>query len=306
MEKTIKRKNAAKRLHASRAYYVMLALPVIYYLIFCYIPMGGLAIAFQKYNAYKGIMGSKWVGLANFRKFFHDPNFYRTFRNTLMLGIYEIIFSFPAPIIMALLLNELKNNKFKRVIQTISYMPHFVSTVVVVGLITNFLSYDGIFNTIVSMFGGKRQTWLLRSEAFRSIYIISGIWQGLGWGSIIYLAALTDIDPEQYEAACIDGAGRLQQMRHITLPGIMPTVVIMFIFKVGGIMSASFEKVLLLYNPSVYETADIISTYVYRRGLLQNDFSYGTAVGLFNSAVALFFLVITNAISRKVGETSLW
>lgn len=268
--------------------------------------MGGLVIAFQKYNAYKGISGSTWVGFANFQKFLTDPYFFRIFRNTIVLGVYQIVFAFPMPVLMALMLNELYSDKFKRVIQTISYMPHFISMVVVVGLITNFLSYDGIFNRILTALGGTPTNWLLAPSAFRSIYTLSGIWQELGWGSIIYLAALTGIDPQQYEAAKIDGAGKLARMRHITLPGIMPTVTIMFIFKVGAIMSASFEKVLLLYNPSVYETADIISTYVYRYGLLKSNFSYGTAVGLFNSIVALFFLTVTNRLSRKVSETSLW
>lgn len=251
-------------------------------------------------------MASEWVGFANFEKFLTDPYFYRIFRNTILLGVYQIIFAFPTPIIMALLLNELKSERFKRTIQTISYMPHFISMVVVVGLISNFLSYDGVLNKFLAFIGVKPATWLLIPGAFRSIYTISSIWQELGWGSIVYLAALTSIDPQQYEAATIDGAGRLQRIRYITLPGILPTVTIMFIFKVGAIMSASFEKVLLLYNPSVYETADIIATYVYRRGLLQSDFSYGTAVGLFNSLVALFFLAITNGITRKLGETSLW
>lgn len=251
-------------------------------------------------------MASEWVGFANFEKFLTDPYFYRIFRNTILLGVYQIIFAFPTPIIMALLLNELKSERFKRTIQTISYMPHFISMVVVVGLISNFLSYDGVLNKFLAFIRVKPATWLLIPGAFRSIYTVSSIWQELGWGSIVYLAALTGIDPQQYEAATIDGAGRLQRIRYITLPGILPTVTIMFIFKVGAIMSASFEKVLLLYNPSVYETADIIATYVYRRGLLQSDFSYGTAVGLFNSLVALFFLAITNGITRKLGETSLW
>lgn len=295
-----------RSLRQNSAFYAMLLLPVCYYLLFCYVPMGGLVIAFQKYNAYRGIASSNWVGFRHFRDFLNDPYFRRIFSNTIVLGIYQILFAFPMPVLMALLLNELRSNRFKRVIQTISYMPHFISTVVVVGMLTNFLSYDGIINTFMTLLGISRTTWLIKPSAFRTIYTVSGIWQELGWGSIVYLAALTGIDPGQYEAATIDGAGRFQRMRYITLPGIMPTITIMFIFKVGAIMSASFEKVLLLYNPSVYDTADIISTYVYRRGLVQSDFSYGTAVGLFNSIVALFFLTITNWLSRKMGETSLW
>ena len=295
-----------RSLRRNGAFYAMLLLPICYYILFCYVPMGGLVIAFQKYNAYRGIASSKWVGLQHFRDFLNDPYFRRIFANTIVLGVYQILFAFPMPVLMALLLNELRSNRFKRIIQTISYMPHFISTVVVVGMLTNFLSHDGIINTFMTLFGISRTTWLIKPSAFRTIYTVSGIWQELGWGSIVYLAALTGIDPGQYEAATIDGAGRFQRIRYITLPGILPTITIMFIFKVGAIMSASFEKVLLLYNPSVYETADIISTYVYRRGLVQSDFSYGTAVGLFNSIVALFFLTITNWLSRKMGETSLW
>ncbi len=300
------RSNWRKQLLRSRSYYVMLALPVVYYLLFCYVPMGGLVIAFQKYNAYQGILNSKWVGLKHFQNFLSDDYFFRIFRNTLILGSYQIIFTFPAPIILAILLNELKSVRYKRVIQTISYLPHFLSTVVVCGLITNFMSFDGLFNQLFAPLGVQQSQWMLKAGAFRSIYTISGIWQTAGWGSIVYLAALTGIDPEQYEAAVIDGATRFQRIRFITLPGILPTIVIMFIFKVGSIMSVSFEKVLLLYYPATYETSDVISTYVYRRGLLKNDFSYGTAVGLFNSVIALIFLTVTNWTSKKVGETSLW
>lgn len=294
------------KIRKSKSFYIMLLLPVCYYLIFCYAPMGGIVIAFQKYNVYKGITGSKWVGLANFQRLFRDPFFWRIFRNTLLLGVYQIVFAFPMPILMALLLNEIKKDRIKRTVQTISYMPHFISTVVVAGLIINFMSFDGIFNQFASLLKFERQAYMQQAGAFRSIYTISSIWQETGWNSIIYLAALAGIDTEQYEAATIDGAGRYQKIRYITLPGILPTIVIMFIFKVGAIMSASFEKVLLLYNPATYETADIISTYVYRQGLLKSDFSYGTAVGLFNSIVSLIFLTTTNWICKKLGETSLW
>ncbi|WP_232436847.1 ABC transporter permease [Paenibacillus senegalimassiliensis] len=210
------------------------------------------------------------------------------------------------PIILALLLNELKNRNFQRIVQTVSYLPHFLSTVVVCGILVNFLSYDGIINQLLQAIGLERIQFLMIPEWFRTIYISSEIWQGIGWGSIIYLAALTGIDPQLYEAATVDGANRWKRALHITLPGIAPTIIIMFLFSIGALMSVSFEKVLLLSNGSNFETSDIIATYVYRRGLISSDFSYATAVGLFNSFIALFFLTIGNKISKKVSETSLW
>ncbi|WP_309120119.1 ABC transporter permease subunit [Paenibacillus sp.] len=293
-------------LKKSKYYYLMFAIPLLYFLTFDYIPMFGILIAFKDYSVFDGILGSEWVGLAYFQEFLTDPYFYRILRNTLLIGLYQIAFAFPAPIVLALLLNELRHEKFKRFVQTVSYMPHFLSTVVVCGILVNFLSYDGLVNQALGFFGIENIHFLMIPEWFRTIYIGSGIWQGIGWGSIIYLAALTAIDPQLYDAAKIDGANRWKQMRHVTLPGIAPTIVIMLLFSIGAIMSVSFEKVLLLQNGANFDTSDIISTYVYRRGLVSTDFSYATAVGLFNSVVALFFLTLGNYISKKVSETSLW
>ena len=278
----------------------------MYFVIFHYLPMFGVLIAFKDYNVFDGVFKSKWVGFEHFRVFLTDPYFYKLVRNTMMIGFYHIVFSFPAPIILALLLNELRSLAFKRVVQTISYLPHFLSTVVVVGLLVNFLSYEGIINRFVSWFGYEPTHFLMLAEWFRTIYISSEIWQGIGWGSIIYLAALTSIDTQQYEAAKIDGANRWKQMIHVTLPGIAPTIIILLLFNIGAILNVSFEKVLLMSNGSNIETSDVISLFVYRRGLISADFSFATAVGLFNSVIALIFLTAANTISKKLNETSLW
>ncbi len=284
-----------------------LAVPVLaYFIIFKYIPMYGITIAFKNYVPTKGIFGSDWVGFEHFMRFFKSVYFKRTVLNTLIISVYDVIFGFPAPIIFALLLNEVKNNIFKRTIQTITYLPHFISTVVIAGMIIDFTSQNGLINNIIALFGGERTDMLMRPEMFRGIYIISGIWQGVGWGSIIYLSALSSIDQEQYEAAYIDGANRWQQAINVTLPGIMPTITILFILKIGGLMSVGSEKILLLYSPVTYETADVISTFIYRKGLLDMDYSFSTAVGLFNSIINIILLSTANALSRKVNETSLW
>ena len=288
-------------------YIYIMAIPVvIYYLIFMYWPMYGAQIAFKQFSPGKGILGSPWIGLKNFEKFFRSFYLTRLLRNTLLISFYGLLFSFPAPIILALLLNELRSNKFKRCVQTISYLPHFISVMVICGMIIDFTRSDGLINDIIAFFGGTRKTMLLDPGLFRPIYIISDIWQGVGWGSIIYLSALTGIDPEQYEAAVIDGAGRLQKILYITLPGIAPTIVIMLIMRMGQMMNVGYEKIILLYNGNTYETADVISSFVYRKGLVEADYGYSTAIGLFNSIVNLLLLLITNTISRKVGETSLW
>ncbi len=290
----------------SKYLYLLFALPFLYYLLFCYWPMNGVLIAFQNFRVRKGILGSDWVGFANFANFITDPYFWKLVRNTILLNVYNILFGFPAPIVLALLMNELRNAGFKKFVQTVSYLPHFISTVVVVSMIVNFLSSDGMINMLLKAFGQTSVQFLMQPEWFRPIYVASGIWQNVGWNSIIYLAALSNVDMQLYEAATIDGAGRFRQMLNVTLPGIMPTITIMFIFAVGGIMSVGFEKILLLYNGSTYETADVIATYVYRRGLLKSDFSYGTAVGLFQSVIGFLFLFVTNQLSKRFGETSLW
>ncbi len=288
-------------------YLIFLAIPVVlWYLIFCYIPMYGIIIAFKDFNPVKGVFGSAWVGFRHFKEFFNSYYAWRVIRNTLLLNIYGLIFSFPAPIILAVLLNELRSKWFKKTVQTVTYLPHFVSMVVICGMITDFTSQSGIINTIIEMFGGERVSFLLYPEYFRTIYVASGVWQGVGWGSILYLAALTGIDQELYAAASIDGAGRWRQFLSVTLPGITPTISIMLILNIGNMMNVGYEKVILLYNPNTYETADIISSYVYRRGLINADYSFSVAVGLFNSLVNLVMIIIANQTSKKVNETSLW
>ena len=288
-------------------YIYLMSIPVvIYYILFHYLPMYGAIISFKNFSPGLGIWGSPWVGFQNFEDFFTGPYFFRIFRNTVLINFYQLIFNFPAPILLALLLNEITSNKFKRVVQTVSYMPHFISIMVICGLIIDFTAKDGIINDLVAFFGVERQSMLLNPGLFQPIYVLSGIWQEIGWGSIIYLAALSSIDTEQYEAAHIDGATRWQQMWNITLPGIMPTIIIMLILRIGSMMNLGFEKIILLYNPSIYETADVISSYVYRKGLLEFSYSYSSAVGLFNSVINFVLLLSANKISRKVNEVSLW
>ncbi|WP_336787329.1 ABC transporter permease [Paenibacillus sp. MMO-177] len=282
-------------------------LPVIaYYLIFHYIPMYGALIAFKEYSPMKGILGSDWVGLKHFHDFFGSYYFTRILKNTLVISLYSLIFEFPAPIILALLINEVRNKTFKRVAQTITYMPYFISLVVICGIITDFTNADGIINRLFMLFGYDGQAMLQKPELFRPIYILSEIWQRIGWESIIYIAALMSIDQEQYEAARIDGASRIKQIFFITLPGILPTITIMFILRMGNMLNVGFEKIILLYNPVTYNTADVISSFVYRKGLLEFGWSYSSAVGLFNSVVNLALLVTANYISRKVNKSSLW
>ncbi len=279
---------------------------LIFYLVFMYKPMYGAIIAFMDYRPAKGILGSDWVGVEQFVRFFHSPYFYRLIRNTIVLSIYSLLFCFTAPILLALLLNEVKGKRFKSITQTVSYLPHFISMVVAVGMIKEFCMTDGLINDIIVFFGGERSALLQNPALYRTIYIISDIWQEVGWGSIIYLAALSGIDSERYEAAAIDGAGKFRQMIHVTIPGIMPTVTIMLILRIGSLMNMGYEKTILLYNSSTYETADIISSYIYRVGLLEQNWSYSTAIGLFNSVINCILLLAANRISKKVTETSLW
>lgn len=284
-----------------------MALPVLaYYIIFHYGPMYGVIIAFKNFSPGRGILGSSWVGFQWFKDFFSSYYFGRLLRNTVLINVLNLIFSFPAPIILALLLNELRHERFKKTVQTVSYLPHFISLVVICGMIHDFTARDGIINDIVEWFGGERKTMLLEPGLFRPIYIISGIWQNVGWDSIIYLAALSGIDQELYEAAVIDGANRWKQTLHITLPGILPTIVILLIMRIGAMMNVGHEKIILLYNSNIYETADVISTFVYRKGLSQANYSYSAAVGLFNSIVNFVLIILANWFSRKATEISLW
>ena len=285
-----------------------MALPVfLYFVVFHFLPMYGLIISFQRYVPAKGVFESAWVGLKHFKAFFGDMFFWRLLRNTFLLNFYDLVFGFPMPILFALLLNEVSSRTFKRLTQTITYMPHFISLVVVCGLIFTFTRSTGPIAQIVASATGQDAFNLLgRAENFRAIYVATNIWQGFGWGSIIYFAALSTIDPSLYEAAVIDGAKRFKQVIHITLPSIAPTIVILLILRIGQIMSVGFEKIILLYSPSTYETADVISSYVYRRGLVELNYSFGTAVGLFNSLINFVLIIGANAFSRKVNETSLW
>ncbi|MCI8900455.1 MAG: sugar ABC transporter permease [Lachnospiraceae bacterium] len=284
-----------------------MVLPVIlFYILFHYKPMYGAIIAFQDYNPRQGVTGSEWVGFDQFIRFFTSPYFGRLVKNTLLLSVYGIIFGFPAPIILALLLNELRARRFKKTVQTITYLPHFISLVVVTGIIKDFTQSTGLINDIIVMFGGERSSLIQNPALYRTIYIVSDIWQGIGWGSIIYLSALSGVDQQLYEAASIDGAGRWKQLIHVTLPGIAPTIVIMLIMRMGQLLGTGYEKTILLYNEATYETADVIASYIYRVGILERNWSYSTAIGLFNSVINLALLIATNKISRRVSETSLW
>ena len=281
-------------------------LPVLAsYIVFQYGPMFGLSIVFMDYTPGKGFFESPWVGLKHFDAFFHDFYFGRVLKNTIIIAVVGLIFSFPSQILLALMINELKNKTFSRIVQSITYMPHFISIVVICSMIIMLTSRDGAITAFLSLFGFEKQTMLNRPDLFLPIYIISNIWQNVGWGSIIFLSALTGIDPGLYEAAKIDGAGRFRQLISVTLPGILPTIIIMFILEVGKMFNVGHEKILLLYNPITYETADVISTYVYRKGLLEANWSFSTAVGMFNSVVSFCLVHFTNRFSRRSG-TSLW
>ena len=301
-----KMKNIKNDLVKYAGLYLMVLPVVLYYVIFAYKPMYGMIIAFKEIRPLLGIMGSEWVGLQHFKDFFESYYFTRILKNTLVISISSIIFSFPAPIIFALLLNELKNLKLKKITQTISYMPHFISMVVVAGMINIFVQANGPVTSILAKFGVENISLLTKPEYFVPVYVISGIWQGIGWGAIIYLSALTGIDQELYEAAKIDGANRWKQTIYITLPGISQTIIIMLLLRLGNIMSVGHEKIILLYNEGIYETADVISTFVYRRGLVNFEWSYSTAVGIFNSVINFIVVLIFNKLSKKVTEVGLW
>ena len=297
----------AKALFQDR-YLWLLAVPaIVYYILFHYLPMYGLLIAFKDFSPFLGILRSPWVGFVWFEQFFTSIHFVRTVRNTLLLNFYGFFFNFTVPIIFALLLNEVHNSLFRRWVQTISYIPHFVSIVVVVGLINAmFNTENGLVNTVMGRLGMEPVPFLILPGWFRPLYIGSDIWQHFGWRAIIYLAALTAIDQEQYDAAWVDGANRWQQLRFITLPGIAPTIIILMILYVGQMMSVGFEKILLMYGPGTYETADVISTFVYRRGIAGGDYSFAAAAGLFNSVINLVLILMVNRMSRQFTGTSLW
>lgn len=303
------RRSFLNRLWRERYLWLMILPVVVYFIIFSYVPMYGVTIAFKEYNVGLGILKSPWANpwYKHFAQFFQSIYCWRLIRNTLLLNIYTLIFSFPVPILFAILLNEIRNIKLRRVMQTVSYMPHFLSTVIVVGILVNFLSLgDGIVNVFITKLGGQPIDFIGSTRWFRTIYVASGIWQGFGWNSIIYLAAITSISVELYESARLDGCSRFKEIVYITLPSIAPTIIILLILRFGSMMSVGFEKVYLLYTPRTYEVADVISTYVYRAGLTNAQFSFSTAVDFFNSVINLTLLLAVNRISRSVSETSLF
>lgn len=303
----VSRPSLAKRLADSK-YLLLMFLPAgLYYIIFEYVPMFGILIAFKNYNIMHGVWGSSWAGLKYFEFFFSSPDFLVLLKNTFLLGFYSIVWSFPAPIVLALLINEIRHTVFKRFVQTVSYLPHFISNVIVVSMIVMFLSPSGgLVNVILERLGFESIYFLTMPEWFRTIYISSGVWQGVGWGTIIYLAALTTVDPALYESADLDGATRWHKMRHISIPAITNVIMVLLILNIGGLMASGFEKVYLLYNPLTYSVADIISTYTYRVGLVQGNLSYATAVGVFNGITNLVLLYTANYLSVKIKKVGLW
>lgn len=301
-----RRKPIKKRLYESRYLYLLLALPVVYFVLFKYFAMFWLIIAFQKYNAFQGVFGSPWVGLKYFEAFIRDPYFWNLMKNTVVLNLWMLVFYFPTPIILALMINDVQSQRFKKFTQSITYLPYFLSTVVVCGFIFNLLSMDGPVNGLLKSLGFSPIAFMVQPDWFRPIYIISEVWQFTGWGSIIYLAALSGVDPQLYEAASIDGASRWKQLWKVSLPSIASVISIQFLLTVGRLLTVGYQKILLLYNGATYSTADVISTFVYRRGLLNADYSYGAAISIFQAVVALALVVGANKFANKIGQTSLW
>lgn len=299
-------KGVIKDFKLNKELYVMILPVIIFYVIFHYKPMAGIVIAFKNFKPSRGLWDSPWVGLKHFYDFFSSFYFWRILKNTIVINFTDLLWGFPAPIILALLINELKNKFFKSSVQTITYLPHFISLVVVCGMIKDFTSDSGIISYIISLFGGETKNLLQHPQYFVPVFVASGIWQHIGWGTIVYLAALTGIDQELYEAAEVDGANKWRQTLNITIPGIAPTIIILLILRIGQLLSVGFEKIILLYNPAIYETADVISSYVYRKGLQESNFSYSAAVGLFNSLINFVLLISSNKLSKKYNETSLW
>lgn len=300
---------SAKRLRkaVSRDKYLLLLsiIGIVYYIIFYYVPMYGVVIAFKDYSYAKGILGSPFVGLKHFKQFFEGMYFGRLLRNTLIISGLGILFGFPLPIIFALALEETKSKGFRKFVQCVSYLPHFISLVVVVGIVRQLFAADGIANKLVELFGGQEKVFLSSTKYFRTLYVGTEVWQHFAWNSILFTAAISGINPELYEACVVDGGGRWARIWHITLPGIRSTIFIMIILTMGNLLNVGFEKIILMYSPATYEVADVISTYVYRRGLLGSQFSFGSAVGLFNSLVNLIVVLSVNVISKKVADISL-
>ncbi|GIP35249.1 sugar ABC transporter permease [Paenibacillus sp. J2TS4] len=287
--------------------YVALIPGILFLLLFKYTPMYGIIIAFKDFNIFTGFADSPWVGMDNFKRLFTSPDFINVFKNTLIISVYKIVFLFPLPIVVAILMNELKNMIFKRTIQTIVYLPHFLSWVIVSGLFIDLLSTNGgLINRMIVALGGESIAFFLDHTVFRSVLISSAGWKEIGWSTIVYLAALSGIDPQLYEAARIDGANKFKQILYITIPGLTPIILLMFILRLGSILEAGTEQILVMYNPNVYNVADVIGTYVYRVGLGEQDYSFSTAVGLFDSVIGFILIITGNYLSRKYLQRGIW
>ncbi|ACZ31674.1 binding-protein-dependent transport systems inner membrane component [Xylanimonas cellulosilytica DSM 15894] len=303
---TVRKRGLRMALRRNWQLYTLAVLPITHLILFAYVPMFGAIIAFRRFRPGGSLIGDEWVGLHFFRLAFSTPDFWSAFWNTVILGGLWFVIGFPLPIILALLLNEVRARKFKRTVQTITYLPHFMSIVIVSGLVLQLVSRDGAFNQMLGWFGAEPVIWMQQPEAFRPIWIISEAWQTVGWGTILYLAALTTVDDQLYEAARIDGANRWQQTWHVTLPGIRPTIVVLMVLNIGTFMGVGFEKVLLLQNPLINSTADVLSTYLFRIGIAGGQFSFATAIGLMQSVIGLILIVSANFVSRKLVGSSLW
>ena len=300
-------KSLGRRFLSSWQLLILLAPGLIWYLMFCYKPMIGLRMAFYDYNIFRGFEGSTFVGFENFKIYMQGPDFWRTIKNTLMIAIWQMVICFPAPILLAIIVTEMKGKVIKKTLQTATFLPYFISTVVVCGMVVNFLSPStGIINKFIELFGGDATYFMVYPQYFRSIYTIMTLWQTAGFNAVVYIAALMGIDPELYEAALVDGAGRFQRIWHITLPGIIPTVVTMFVMNIGKMVKVGYESILLLYQPSTYSAADVISTYSFRMGIQNGDYGIATAAGLFEAVIALILVVFANKLSKRLTETSLW
>lgn len=285
---------------------LLFMIPLCWYIIFKYIPIYGVQIAFRRFNPRLGIIGSEWVGLTYFKQFFNSYYFSELLRNTVLLSLFQMAVGFPIPIILALLINEIPSKHLQKVIQNVTYMPYFLSMVVVVSMLNLFSGDHGLFNQITGLFGAAPVDFMAKAEYFRPLYVFSNVWQNMGFNAIIYIAALAAIDPTLYEAAIIDGASRFKKIIHISLPCIMPTIIVLFILRIGSIMEIGFEKAYLMQNPINAETSEIIATFIYKNGIQKGQFSYSAAVGLFNSVINFILLISANFASRKIAKTSLW
>ncbi len=299
-------KKCKAQLYANRWLYLMFFPAFAWFAVFAYLPMGWMVIAFQKYDIVKGITGSSWIGWQNFENLFKDPYFFRLLRNTLLMNVYGTVFGFPLPILLAIAFNEIRQKRFKKVTQTISYLPFFISSVVVMSMVINFLSSTGLVNMVLNRFGMKSIFFLQFPKYFRTIFISTGIWQGTGFSAIVYMAALAGISNEQYEAATVDGASKFQKMLYITLPGLLPTIVVMFLINLGSILNVGHERIILIYNPAIYETADVFNSYVYREGILNHRYGYTQALTIFQNVVGFILVSTANKITRKLDGTTLW